>query len=185
MNIALPKLATVDAFLAWAVTQPKEAGKFELLDGMVIVQQSQRWVHSKVKFEMAIALRQAIARAGVPFFAMPEGPSVRIHERKCFEPDALVAALPEPPPDSLEVTNPIIIVEVLSASTAQVDFTAKLSGYFQVPSVQHYLIADPDGRTITHYKRATGDILETRILSEGTLVLTPPGLAIDVTSIFR
>ena len=71
--------------------------------------------------------------------------------------------------DSLEIANPIIVVEVLSPSTAQIDTTIKLQGYFEVPSVQHYLIVDPDGRTITHHKRAKGDILETRIVAEGAL----------------
>jgi Uma2 family endonuclease len=184
MNIALPNLLTVDEFLAWGLTQPREAGRFELLDGVVIVQQSPKWIHSKIKFEIAIAFREAIARAGLAYFVAPEGPAVRINARKCFEPDALVAALPEPSDDSPEVANPVIIVEVLSPSTAQIDTTAKLQGYFEVPSVQHYLIVDPDSRTITHHKRAKGDILETRIAAEGALTLTPPGITIDVKSVF-
>ena len=184
MNIALPRLLNVDEFLAWSETQPKEAGKLELLDGVVIVQQSPKWVHTKIKHRICLLLGDAIARAGVPFFAAPEGPSVRINPRKCFEPDALVAALPEPADDSQEVSNPIIVVEVLSPSTAQIDTTAKLQGYFEVPSIQHYLIVDPDGRTMTHHKRANGDVLETRIVSEGALTLTPPGLTIDVKAVF-
>ena len=184
MNIALPKLLTVDEFLAWGLTQPKEAGKFELLNGVVIVQQSQKWRHSHVKLEVTIALREAIARAGVAYFAAPEGPSVRVNAHKCFEPDALVAALPVPDGDSLEIANPIIVVEVLSPSTAQIDTTTKLQGYFEVPSIQHYLIVDPDGRTITHHKRANGDVLETRIVAEGALTLTPPGVEIDVKALF-
>jgi Uma2 family endonuclease len=182
MNIALPKLLTVDEFLAWGLTQPREAGRFELLDGVVIVQQSPKWIHSKVKLESVIAFREAILSTGIPYYAMTEGPAVRINARKCFEPDALVAALPEPASDSPEVSNPIIVVEVLSPSTAQIDTTTKLQGYFEVPSVQHYLIVDPDGRTITHHKRASGDILETRIVSDRAL--TPPGLTIDVKAVF-
>ena len=184
MNIALPKLLTVDEFLAWGLTQPREAGRFELLDGVVIVQQSPRWIHSKVKLEIAIAFRDAITRSGIPYYAMTEGPAVRINDRKCFEPDALVAALPEPDDDSPEVANSIIVVEVLSPSTAQIDTTTKLQGYFEVPSIQHYLIVDPDGRTITHHKRTSCDILETRIVAEGALLLTPPGITIDVKSLF-
>ena len=184
MNIALPKLLNVDEFLAWGLTQPREAGRFELLDGVVIVQQPPKWIHSKIKFKIAIAFRDAIAGSGIPYFAVTEGPGVRINTRKSFEPDALVAALPEPADDSQEVSNPIIVVEVLSPSTAQIDTTTKLQGYFEVPSVQHYLIVDPDGRTITHHKRAKGDVLETRIVSEAALTLTPPGLTIDVKAVF-
>ncbi len=58
MNVTLPtRRLTVDEFLAWAVRQTE--GKYELIDGVVIMQQAQRWGHSKVKFEVALALRDA------------------------------------------------------------------------------------------------------------------------------
>jgi Uma2 family endonuclease len=98
-------------------------------------------------------------------------------------PDALVAALPEPASDSLEIPNPIIVVEVLSPSTARIDATTKLRGYFEVPSVQHYLIVDPEGQTVTHHKRGVAAI-ETRVISEGALALDPPGLEIHLADIF-
>ena len=185
MNIALPKLLTVDEFLAWSETQPKEGGKRELLDGIVIVQQPPRWIHTRVKHRIANLLGAAIEHAGVPCFAAPEGPGLRVAERRLFEPDALVALLPEPANDSQEIENPVIVVEVLSSSTARVDLTVKLQAYFEVPSVMHYLIVDPDGGTITHHQRTTGAVLQTRILSEGTLTLSPPGIEIDVAGVFR
>ena len=119
-----------------------------------------------------------------PFYVALDGPTVRIGKRKAFVPDALVAPLPEPAPDSLEITDPIIVVEVLSPSTAQIDATKKLSGYFEVPSMQHYLIVDPEGRAITHHRRSAGDVLETRIVSEGTLRLDPPGIDLDIGAVF-
>lgn len=76
------------------------------------------------------------------------------------------------------------MVEVLSPSTARADATTKLRGYFQVPSVQHYLILDPEGLTITHHKRGSGDVLETRVLTEGALHLDPPGLVIEIKDVF-
>jgi Uma2 family endonuclease len=135
MNIAFPKRLTVDEFLAWAVRQKE--GKYELIDGVVIMQQSQKWGHSKVKLQVAIALRDAIKKAGVACYVASDGPTVRVSRHKAFVPDALVAPLPEPESDDLEIDNPIIIVEVLSPSTARMDTTTKLRGYFRVPSVQH------------------------------------------------
>ncbi len=155
MNLVLPtRPLTVDEFLEWS--QRQERGKYELLDGAVIMQQSQRWAHSKFKYLIFDRLRAAIEATQLPFYAAPEGPTVRVHQHKAFEPDALVAPLPEPAPDALEIPNPIIVVEVLSPSTAQIDVTTKLKGYFEVPSVQHYLIVDPDGRTLTHHRRTGG-----------------------------
>lgn len=182
MNIALPRSLDVDQFLAWAVRQEK--GKYELIDGVVIMQQAQRWGHSKVKAEVYLVLRDAIRKAGVPCYVASDGPTVRIGRHKAFVPDALVAPLPEPAFDSLEIADPIIVVEVLSPSTARTDATTKLEGYFEVSSVQHYLIIDPEERTITHHKRGrTGDV-STRVVRKGALVLKPPGIEIRLADVF-
>lgn len=162
MNVVLPTRLTVDELLAWSVRQ--ERGKYELFDGAVVMQQSQQWEHAKVKAAVYMALARAIGNRGLAYYAAPDGMTVRITKRTAFEPDALVAPLPEPDRKSLEVPNPIIVVEVLSPSTARADATTKLRGYFQVASVQHYLILDPDGLTITHHKRGAGNLVETRVL---------------------
>ena len=182
MNIALPKRLTVDEFLAWAVRQTE--GKYELVDGVVIMQQAQRWGHSRVKFEVALALREAIRAAGLAFYVASDGPTVRISKHKAFVPDALVAPLPEPAFDSLEITNPIIAVEVLSPSTVRMDTTTKLDGYFKVASVKHYLIVDPESRTITHHKRWRAAAVKTRIVRKGGLALNPPGIEIRPSDLF-
>src|SRR3984885_5689229 len=77
------------------------------------------------------------------------------------------------PPDAIEIDNPVVVVEVLSPSTAAIDHGRKLSGYFSVPSVQHYLILDPDRRVVIHHKRGVGDAIETRVLTDGVARLDP------------
>jgi Uma2 family endonuclease len=52
---------------------------------------------------------------------------------------------------------------VLSPSTAAIDHGLKLTAYFSLPSVEHYLILDPDRRVVIHHKRGTGDAIETRL----------------------
>lgn len=95
-----------------------------------------------------------------------------------------MAPFPEPDLDSLEIVNPVVVAEVLSPSTARIDVVVKLKQYFQLSTIHHYLILDPDGLTITHHKRGSGDALETRVQSEGKLRLDPPGLAIEIRDIF-
>src|SRR5262245_7132213 len=133
MNIALPTHMTVDEFLAWSIRQ--DQGRYELFDGRVVMQQSQTWGHADLCWRIRGLLTAAIERAGVPFYAAPMGMTVRITRDFAFEPDALVAPLPEPLPTDLEVENPVIVVEVLSPSTAKRDWTDKLDGYFRVPSI--------------------------------------------------
>lgn len=80
--------------------------------------------------------------------------------------------------------NPVIVVEVSSPSTRRTDASEKLTGYFQVPSIHHYLMVDPDQRTVVHHRRA-GDGTETAFVQDDTLVLDPPGLELPVASLFE
>ena len=95
-----------------------------------------------------------------------------------------MACGPPPPGDALEITDPVIVVEVLSPSTAAIDHGPKLMGYFSLPSLAHYLILDPERRVAIHHKRGQGDIIETRILSEGVVRLDPPGIEAPVAEMF-
>ena len=84
----------------------------------------------------------------------------------------------------IESTIPIVVVEVLSPSTAAIDHGRKLSGYFSLPSVQHYLILDPERRVVIHHKRGSGDAIETRVLTDGAARLDPPGFEVAVEALF-
>ena len=75
------------------------------------------------------------------------------------------------------------MVEVLSPSTAAIDHGRKLSGYFSLVSVQHYLILDPDRRVVIHHKRGSGDAIETRVLID-VARLDPPGFEVAVEALF-
>ncbi len=82
------------------------------------------------------------------------------------------------------LVNLAVVVEVLSPSTAAIDHGRKLSGYFSLPSVERYLILDPDRRVVIHHKRGQGDVMETRVLSEGAVKLDPPGFEVAVEALF-
>lgn len=183
MNVALPTGMTVDEFLAWAMRQGK--GRYELFDGRIVVQRPQTWGHAEVRTKIYILLAAAIERAGASFFAAPDGMTVRVSQHVAFEPDALVAPLPKPERLDLEIPNPVLVVEVLSPSTAKRDLSEKLAGYFQVPSVQHYLVLDPEDREIIWHRRATAGALEPPLtVREGSLDLSPPGIVLTVADVF-
>jgi Uma2 family endonuclease len=183
MNIVLPTRMTVDEFLAWGVRQDK--GRYELFGGRVVMQQSQSWGHAELCWRMANVLAVAIERAGVSFYAAPEGMTVRIRKDEAYEPDALVAPLPKPDRKDLEIPAPVLVVEVLSPSTTRRDLADKLAGYFQVPSVQHYLVIDGDEQEIIWHRRASSGAVEPPlIVREGALRLDPPGIEIAVADVF-
>jgi Uma2 family endonuclease len=182
MASAVPKARmTVDEFLVWAEGRP---GRYELEAGEVVAMAPERTRHLVAKGDAYLALRRSVERARVPCFALPDGATVRIDRHTSFEPDALVYCGPRLPDDAIEVPEPVIVVEILSPSTAHRDIGAKLAGYFRLPSVRHYLIVDPDRRLLIHQARGEGDLLATRIVSEGPLVLRPPGIELDMGELF-
>lgn len=141
---------TVDEFLAWA--EGRE-GRWELYNGVPYAMPAERTAHIAVKHAVFIALFRAVLKAGVPCQVVGDGAGVRISRHVMYGPDTLVYNGPELPGDALEVPNPVIVVEVLSPSTHKFDETVKKDGYFSLPSVQHYLIVDPEGPPVVHHRR--------------------------------
>jgi Uma2 family endonuclease len=172
---------TVDEFLAWAETQD---GRWELYDGVAVAMAPERIIHGDVKFQVAQALRAAIATAGVPCRSVLDSAAVRIDKHRSYQPDALVYCGQPLPGDALEVPNPVVVVEVLSPSNAMKDLRDKLVGYFQVPSIVHYLIVDPDDRLVIHHARGDSDAITTRIVRAGPLKIDPPGIELPMTDFF-
>jgi len=173
---------TVEEFLAWAQTQ--DAGRYELHDGQIIAMSPERAEHVEIKLNVTNALKAAIGRAGLPCFAYVDGLAVRIDASTTFEPDTLVVCGERVPSDAVAAANPMIVVEVLSPSTGYNDLGPKVEGYFKVASLHHYLIIDPEVRRVIHHQRATGDALETRIISSGAVRLDPPGIEIAAEDAF-
>ena len=101
-----------------------------------------------------------------------------------FEPDVTVQCGGTIDLDAATVDRPTILVEVLSPSTRGVDTGRKLVGYFRLESVAHYLVLDPELCTATHHYRS-GERIDTSILHEGRLRLYPPGIEVDVATLFE
>jgi Uma2 family endonuclease len=172
---------TVDEFLQWAEGQE---GRYELYHGQAYAMSPERSGHAEAKFAVQVALAEAIRKAGVPCHMLPDGMTVRISNDTAHEPDALVYCGPKLPADAVEVPNPIIVVEVLSPSTRRIDASAKLTGYFSLPSVHHYLIVDPGKPPLIHHQRQGNGTILTRLVSHGVVSIDPPGLQIQAESLF-
>lgn len=179
---AVPELRlTVDEFLAWAPLQP---GRFELYAGKVYAMSPERAGHAKVKFAVQVELARAIKAAGLGCHLLPDGMTVRVNKTTAHEPDALVYCGPEVPADVVEIPNPVIVVEVLSPTTRHIDGSHKLVGYMSVPSIQHYLIVNPDGGPVIHHRRQSDGSILTHLVTASTITLDPPGLTVDVAQFF-
>lgn len=157
MNIPLRRPLTVADYLAWADSQP-ERQRTELINGQIVLMPAERLTHNRVKNAVYLALVQAVRSAGVDGEMLSDGMTVRIDEHTVYEPDALIYCGEKLPDSAMLIAAPVIVVEVLSPSTAHSNTSAKLIGYFKLASVAHYLVVDPDTRSLTHHARARNPV---------------------------
>ncbi len=169
----LPRM-TAEEFLRWYEEQP-EGQHYELIDGMVYGQAAERLSHALLKFQVARRLFEAVSRRSLPCTVFPAGMAMRI-DNEVFEPDCMVRCGPPLPPDTLLITDPMIVVEVRSPGTQHIDSGVKLESYFRFPSLQHYLLVRADRPVAVHYRRGEDGGIATRIVTRAPIPLDPPGM---------
>jgi Uma2 family endonuclease len=183
MNIALHRAMTVAEYLAWGDAQ-SERRRTELINGQIVAMSPERADHNRTKGKIFVALASAVTKAGLDCEAFTDGMTVPIDEHTAYEPDALVHCGPPIPPQQLTAPAPVIVVEVLSPTTRHSDNSAKLIGYFKLPSVRHYLVIDPEARSVTRHARGHDGAVVAHTLAGGTLRLDPPGIELQIADLF-
>lgn len=151
-------------------------GRHELVDGRLIAMAPERLAHVRAKRDITFALAGAVVRAGIPCEVFPDGVSVQVSDDTVFEPDVSLRCGPLLPGDTVRITDPVVVVEVLSPSTHKYDTGSKLAGYFLLPSLRHYLLVHADTGVVVHHRRGGDGGIVTRIVRGGALRLDPPGI---------
>ena len=173
---------TREQFLAWVDQQP--SGRFERIDGIVVAMAPDRASHNRRKRAARDALQRAVSKAGLTSCeAFADGMTVQV-ENSDFEPDALLRCGPRLPGDATKVSDPLVLVEVLSPDSGTRDRATKLRAYFKLPSVQHYLIVWPDEQRIVRHSRMPDDQLATQVFMSGEISLDPPGITVTVEEFY-
>ncbi|MBV9076009.1 MAG: Uma2 family endonuclease [Methylobacteriaceae bacterium] len=172
---------TVDEFLAWADGRD---GRYELESGQVVAMAPANLGHARTKAATFLGLSGGIAKSGLDCACYVDGPAVRVDVRTSYVPDIVVQCGPQPPDAASELDRPMIVVEVLSPSTAYRDLGVKLAGYFEVTSIAHYLIVDVERRRVIHHARGPDGTILTALPTGGDLRLDPPGLTLPLAALF-
>jgi Uma2 family endonuclease len=176
------ELITADEFAIWAAQRPEK--HLELFEGVPQMQQAESWGHTDTKGRIYAALLRAVAGAGLGYSVGIDGVLVKVDTVSTFQPDVVVFA-GGMERASIVAPEPLIVVEVLSPSWERRDLTVKLAGYFKVPSIEHYVIADWETRELIYYRREGAGIAPPVILHEGELRLDPPGIGVALAEVFK
>ena len=171
----------LDEFLAWEAGQP---GRWALIDGRPVMMTGGTQAHWLVATNIVAALRPALR--GSP--CRPGGSDLRIvtGNGNVRYPDALIDC-GDLRPDSREASEPAIVFEVLSRSTAWIDLHIKLRDYDATPSVRMYVVVSPDTPWVALWTRdGRGRLAVAAALSAltDTIALDPPGVRLTLAEIY-
>jgi Uma2 family endonuclease len=152
------------------------SAKHEYWDGEVFAMAGASVVHNQIVMNVGRALLN-LADDG-PCIVLSSDTKVRVPLRKGYVyPDvSVVCGEPQCLDDHTDVlTNPQVIVEVLSESTERFDRGEKFAGYRSLPSLVDYLLVAQDQARVEHYTRG----------ADGTWVLRElgPGMRLRLTGL--
>jgi Uma2 family endonuclease len=102
-------------------------------------------------------------------------------------PDAAIVcgALERDPASPTHVTNPSVVVEVLSASTEEYDRGEKREHYQQIPSLREYVLIAQDRRRVEVFARPSGGEWAVAVHASGELVELPSlGLSFSADELY-
>lgn len=139
---------SAEEFLSWDAHEPV---KHEFVRGEVFAMAGAEERHVTTALNVAMALRTHLR--GTPCRTFMSDMKLRVEAADCFYyPDVLVTCSAADT-DPLVKREPVLVVEVLSPSTAAFDRGDKFADYRLLPSLREYLLLDPDKRRGDLYRK--------------------------------
>ena len=151
MGLAAPQPSfTAADYLAWEAEQPE---RHDFLDGEVFAWVGAEDRHVTVAGNLYIALRQHLS--GSPCRTYMSDMRLQVAAANCyFYPDILVTCSAQDLASSQVKTEPRLLIDVLSPSTAAYDRGLKFSHYRSLPSLEEYALVDLDSAPQTATAKA-------------------------------
>ena len=148
---AVGPVMTVEAYIQHEL---KGDVRHEFINGQLFEMPGEKDINNRMAFLIAMLL----------YRQLPEGYQIYNHDikvaipggQKYYYPDVFVTAEPKTAANQYIKHEPVLIVEVVSESSQTHDYVNKYLDYIQIPSLQYYLIAEPETILVTVYER-TGD----------------------------
>jgi Uma2 family endonuclease len=173
------KHMTLAEFLEW---DDGSDCRYELLDGVPVMMAPSLEAHGEVAAALTIEIGtrlqppcRVISEAGV---AIPDRTDTY------YLADLAVTWAPREPGRRM-VVEPVLVVEVLSPSTGQVDRWRKVTDYRTLPSVQEILVVFSDERRVEVQRRTRDGWRVEDLIGNAEIELSCCSSPIELTAIYR
>ena len=176
-NAAKKSTLTATEYLTWEAAQSE---RHEFHDGEVFAMAGAEDRHVTVAMNIAFALRQQLA--GGPCRTYMSDMKVHVASaNQYFYPDVVVTCSAADQANALVKSEPKLIVEVLSASTAAYDRGLKFSHYRVLSSLHEYVLVDLDARATDCYRKGADGLWVLHPFASGEAV-TLASVALEISA---
>ncbi len=145
------EFVTVEEYLAGELLSPI---KHEYRDGIVYAMAGARNVHNDITGNAFARLHSQLR--GHPCKPCNSDTKIRVRHlagTRFYYPDLSVVCQPNPPGDTWQ-DAPVVILEVVSASTRRVDLGEKMDSYLAIPTLAVYLVAESSEAAVQVFRRS-------------------------------
>ena len=164
--------------------------RHEYYNGKIIKMANSLFYHNLVATNTARAIGIEIKPLAKKYFVVGDGQKIYIEpENVILSPDALVICETPQFWDGKQfiITNPLLVVEVLSRSTAIFDRIAKFELYKLLPSFREYVLIDPKKVFVETRFREEEDLwrIKTEVVKENRVALRSLGVSIGLGDVYE
>jgi Uma2 family endonuclease len=185
-EVANPAPALSYSFRDYVAFEKSAHEKHEFVAGLILAMAGGTLEHSARCSNVIVALGTQLAGKRCRIFE--SNARIRIlASGNAYYPDAsIVCGTPEvDPEDGLSLTNPVVLVEVLSPSTEEYDRTDKLFDYQRIASLKHVVHVAHDEQQVAVFTRSDGAWVRRSYGPGESLELGALGCEIDVAAIYH
>ena len=178
MNVALRQRMSLAEFLDW---EDRQEPKYEFDGFQVYAMVGVTAANSAIQRNLVTALTNRLR--GKPCQA--HGSELKIEVAGSIRyPDAFVVCTPVARHATV-VTDPVVIFEILSESTARTDHIDKNAEYRATPSVQRYVMLEQDSQAATVFAREGDRWVGSLFTGDATLAMPEIGIELPLDELYE
>jgi Uma2 family endonuclease len=187
LTLRTPKPYTLEQYL---LREERALEKHEFFDGKIIKMPNAKFKHNLIATNVSFAIKLALRGGSKSYLVVGDGQKIYIpSENVAIYPDGIVICEQPIYYDNQEylITNPLVVIEVLSRSTQAYDRSGKFDLYKCLPSFKEYLLIDARKYAVETRFQVSEEMWRMRAVSDKTqsVVLESLGITLTLEDIYE
>ena len=189
-NLKLEKLPKLFKLSEYLRKEDAALDKYEYYNGEIIKMGNTKFNHNLIASNTIVEVTNKIDTISDAYFVLGDGQKVYIESANvCVYPDGLVISSQPQFYGGREemITNPIVVIEILSRSTAGYDRHGKFDYYRMLPSFQEYVLIDSRKHSVETRFREEFDLwrIRTETSLDAVVNLKSIGINISLNALYK